>query len=51
MNDLAQGMNFQYKIRGTTDNKKWGHVSADGKTSSGLVRDVLVSFETYLTSR
>ena len=47
MNDLAQGMNFQYKIRGTTDNKKWGHVSADGKTSSGLVRDVLVSFELY----
>ena len=41
LNDIAQGMNFKYKIQPVRDNRKWGHVTYDGKESSGIVRDIM----------
>ena len=41
LNDIAQGMNFKYKIQPVRDNRKWGHVTVDGKERSGIVRDIM----------
>ena len=40
---MAQGMNFTYTVSTPSDGKKWGHITKNGSTSSGIVKDVLVS--------